>query len=308
MHVGMGTASSLRIAAIAIVALASALPIAGCVETPIPHTEDSTRLLRVTTTTSLISSIVEAIGDNTVAVTSIIPPSQCPGHFDIGPDAIKMLADGDIFFMHGWQGEKFTTRLIKSAGNRELMVIVLKTTGNWMVPAVQTKAVEEITSGMIEADPANRSSYENRAAELKSRIDTLEHGLKSLLKGEDLADTQVICAEKLAGFVEWAGLDIVACFSPSDDLSPQELQEVIVKGKEARVKLVISNLQSEAGAGTIIAKELGGTTQQVTLSNFPRGFEDTETWAKAIEKNIDLLIEAYAATQYQAHDKSGTKK
>jgi hypothetical protein len=30
----------------------------------------------------------------------------------------------------------------------------------------------------------------------------------------------------------------------------------------------------------------------VTLSNFPGGFEGTETWAKAIERNVDLLIAA----------------
>jgi hypothetical protein len=39
-----------------------------------------------------------------------------------------------------------------------------------------------------------------------------------------------------------------------------------------------------------IAKEIGAA--QVTLSNFPGGFEGTETWAQAIAKNVDLLIAA----------------
>jgi len=31
---------------------------------------------------------------------------------------------------------------------------------------------------------------------------------------------------------------------------------------------------------------------QVTISNFPGGFEGTETWVKTLDKNIDLLLEA----------------
>jgi zinc transport system substrate-binding protein len=55
--------------------------------------------------------------------------------------------------------------------------------------------------------------------------------------------------------------------------------------------LVIDNLQS--GATTISAamiQDIGAL--QVTISNFPGGFENTETWEKAIDKNVDLLLEA----------------
>ena len=57
-----------------------------------------------------------------------------------------------------------------------------------------------------------------------------------------------------------------------------------------RVTLIIDNLQSGQNAGAGIAEELG--CQRIVLSNFPGGFDDTETWEKAIDWNIELILAA----------------
>lgn len=44
-----------------------------------------------------------------------------------------------------------------------------------------------------------------------------------------------------------------------------------------------------------MANEIGA--EQVTLSNFPGGFDNTETWEKAVENDVDLLLEALASYQ-----------
>jgi NAD(P)H-hydrate repair Nnr-like enzyme with NAD(P)H-hydrate epimerase domain len=41
-------------------------------------------------------------------------------------------------------------------------------------------------------------------------------------------------------------------------------------------------------AGKAVAEELGA--RNVNLSNFPGGYPNTETWEKAIDKNIELLL------------------
>jgi zinc transport system substrate-binding protein len=53
---------------------------------------------------------------------------------------------------------------------------------------------------------------------------------------------------------------------------------------------VIDNLQDGKDAGRGIAEDIGAT--QINLSNFPGGFENTETWEKAIDRNVDLLLKA----------------
>jgi len=64
--------------AILILGLVAASLVSGC--SPV-----GTSKLNVVTSTSLIASIVERVGDDRVEVANIIPPAQCPGHFDVKP-------------------------------------------------------------------------------------------------------------------------------------------------------------------------------------------------------------------------------
>ncbi|RPJ37162.1 MAG: zinc ABC transporter substrate-binding protein, partial [Chloroflexi bacterium] len=62
----------------------------------------------IVTSTSLISQIIARVAGDQVTVVNIIPPAQCPGHFDITPGDVQKLADADLFFYHNWQGEQFS--------------------------------------------------------------------------------------------------------------------------------------------------------------------------------------------------------
>ena len=83
-------------------------------------TESSSKI-KVVTSASLIAQIVERVGGDKVSVVNIIPPAQCPGHFDVKPGDIQKLADAKLFIIHNWQGEKFSDDLIASANNKNLV-------------------------------------------------------------------------------------------------------------------------------------------------------------------------------------------
>ena len=253
-----------------------------------------TSKLKVVTSTSLIAQVVERMGGDKVDVVNIIPPAQCPGHFDVKPSDIQKLADADLFFLHGWQGEKFSKDLIASANNPDLSVVTLdiQTTENqnWMVPAVQMEAVDIITSALCQVDTENSAAYQQSGTEYKNKISAKEAEIKARLTQAKLSSINVMCAEMQAGFVKWAGLNIVATCGRPDSLTPQVVKELVDKGREENVALVIDNLQSGQDAGAGIAEELGCT--RIILSNFPGGFNDTETWEKAVDRNIELILEA----------------
>jgi zinc transport system substrate-binding protein len=121
-----------------------------------------------------------------------------------------------------------------------------------------------------------------------------------LEKGEEVENTlrqagvdgvKVICAEMQAGFVSWAGFEVVATYGRPEDLSPADVEQLLTEAQEAGVALVIDNLQS--GSTTLgAALEQDIEAIPVTISNFPGGLENTETWEKAIDKNVNLLLEA----------------
>ena len=268
---------------ILVLILVASLASVGC-------TPKSATGLQVVTSTSLLAQVVERVGGDKVDVVNIIPPAQCPGHFDVTPDDIQKLADADIFLMHGWQGEKFTDDLIASADNPDLNVHKIDVKGNWMTPQVQTQAIDLVAGIISQADAENSADFQKNADSFKSSVTAKGDEMAASLAEAGIPGINVLCAEQQAGFVQWAGLNIVATFGRPDSLTPQVVKELVDKGIEGNVTLVIDNMQSGQDAGAGIAEEL--KSARVILSNFPGGYDNTETWEQAIEYNVGLLLEA----------------
>jgi zinc transport system substrate-binding protein len=241
---------------------------------------------------SLISNIVQDVADGKLETRTLIPPGVCPGHYDVMPSDIEALANSKALFIHDYQ-ENFTNinGAIEAAENHNLTITVLNVTGNWMVPAVQAEAVDKIAQALGELDPENAAYYAGNATEREQAILDYGDDVKSTLQQGGVDGVKVICAEMQSGFVSWAGFDIVATFGRPEDLTPAQVADLIDEAQEAGVALIIDNLQS--GSTT-----LGASMEQdidavaVTISNFPGGLENTETWEKAINKNVDLLLAA----------------
>jgi len=242
--------------------------------------------------TSLIANIIQDIADDKLETRTLIPPGTCPGHYDVKPSDIEALANSKALFIHNYQ-ENFEniTGLVEAAENPNLIIKVLNVTGNWMVPAVQAEAVDKIAQALGEIDPENAAYYEGKAAERAQAILTKGEEVEDTLSDAEVGNVTVICAEMQAGFISWAGFNITATYGRPEELSPADVEQLIIDAKEAGVALVIDNLQSGATATSeTMAQDIGAV--QVTISNFPGGFENTETWEKTIGKNVDLLLEA----------------
>jgi zinc transport system substrate-binding protein len=164
-----------------------------------------------------------------------------------------------------------------------------------MTPTVQAQAVGNITSTLAEIDPQNASYYQNNARSQQAAITAKGNELKARLEAGNLSQFNVICSEQITGLVQWTGFNVIASYGRPEDLSIKQIQELIDQAKKAGVALVIDNLQSGFNAGEAMVKEIGAV--QVTLSNFPGGFDNTETWEKAVENDVDLLLEALASYQ-----------
>jgi zinc transport system substrate-binding protein len=271
------------VAAILALGLVAAVLFGGC------STNNSSEL-KIVTSTSLISQIVERIGGAKVSVENIIPPAQCPGTFDVKPGDIKTLADAKIFFIHNWQGEKFSAAMIASANNKNLNTVSVELAGNWMTPSVQRDAADKIAAALAQIDPENGAAYNKAASEYKAAITAKEAEIKNKLAKVNLAAVNVICDVQQADFVKWGGLNVITTYGAPDTFTPQVIKDLVDQGRNGKVTLVIDNMQTGGESGKSLAEQLGA--KQITLSNFPGGYEKTETWEKAIDKNIEMILNA----------------
>ena len=269
------------LAAILVLSLTVGTLFGGC------STEKSAKL-KVVTSTSLISQIVERVGGDRVSVVNIIPPAQCPGHFDIKPGDVQELVDAQLFIIHNWQGEKFSDDLIASANNANLTVVKVELAGNWMTPQVQRDAIDKIPAALAQIDPDNSIAYQKAAIEYKAEVTAKESETKAKLSQANLSVVNVLCDEQQAGFVQWAGLNVISTYGRPETFTPQVIRDLVDNGREGKVTLVIDNMQTGGESGKSLAEDLG--VEHIVLSNFPGGYENTETWEKALDKNIELIL------------------
>jgi zinc transport system substrate-binding protein len=248
--------------------------------------------LKVMTSTSLMTYIVQQVGGNNVEALNLVPPNQHPGNFDAKPSDIEKLASASLFLLHGWPGEGYADKLITSANNPNLIVVKANVDGNWMIPSVQSTAVDKVLSALSEVDPDNATTYQKSAEKYKQRIQAKEIDIKARLTKADVTKINVIASFWQADFLTWAGFNVVATFGGTQSLTPQVIKDLVDQGKAANVTLIINNLQDGQDAGKAIAEELGA--ENLNLSSFPGGLDNTETWEKAIDRNVTILLDAIA--------------
>jgi zinc transport system substrate-binding protein len=266
--------------------------VVGASATALVLTQNAPPSVDIMASSSFITNIVQDISDGKLEARTIIPPGTCPGHYVIEPGEIKALANSKALFIHNYQQNyQNIIGLIEAADNPDLIITVINITGNWMTPPVQAEAVGKIAQALGEIDPDNAAYYQEKAADREQAILTYGDDVKTELQEAGVEGVKVICAEMQAGFVSWAGFNITATFGRPEDLSPAQIADLIDNAQESGVTLMIDNLQSSSTT-------LGASMEQdieaipVTISNFPGGLENTETWEKAIDKNVDLLLEA----------------
>jgi zinc transport system substrate-binding protein len=282
-------------AVLAMVLLASIFTVLSCTQSSTQPSDE----IDVMAGSSLIANIIQDVAGDTLTTRSLIPADTCPGHYDIKPSDIIALGNCTALFIHDYQ-QYFANinDAVAAADNPSLNVTVLNVPGNWMVPTVQAEAVGAVAQVLEQLYPENAAYYEQRATEREQAILTHGEEVEDTLQQAGVDGVKVICAEMQADFAPWAGFNVTATFGRPEDLSPADLAQLVEAANQTGAALIIDNLQS--GSTTLGAAIEGDVNAiPVTISNFPGGFANTETWEKAIDENVNLLLGALSEWEAQ---------
>ncbi len=229
---------------------------------------------KIVCTTSVLASIIEDLTGEKCEV--IASPTVCPAHYDIKPSDVEKVRKADIIICHGF--EPWVDELVKASGKN---ITVIKVPGPWNTPKLLRDKYVKI------ANELKKLGYDVKLEKCLESINKTEKYLKEFAEKHGFVNTPVICMQWQKGFVEFLGFKILATYPPPEMVSAKKYEEIVEKGKGA--KLVIDNLQSGTELGKKIAKEIG--VVEVALSNFPTDgnvtsmmIENAEKLAKALEE------------------------
>lgn len=155
--------------------------------------------LEVVSTFSVLADIVKQVGGDHVEITTLVTPNMDAHSFEPSPDQIVGLSDAAVIFEIGIGFEPWLDGVVDAARPDARRVIVSEGVelrsldGNhvhegegtegahgsddphiWQNPLNVVVIVENITSALVEADPAHRADYESNASAYVSELRTLD--------------------------------------------------------------------------------------------------------------------------------------
>ena len=144
----------------------------------------------VTTTTNVITDLVENIGGDHVSVTGLMGPGVDPHLYRPSASDVKSLQNADIIFYNGLDlegkmgdifvkiGREGTSVLAVSENIPPESLLILDANGNfdphiWWDVELWTEAAKVVATGLKEYDPNNSENYEKNLLEYLNQLDSL---------------------------------------------------------------------------------------------------------------------------------------
>lgn len=212
-------------------------------------------------------------------VEAILPPGQCPGHYDVKLSDIAKMRRAALTV--SFRGMPFMDKagagggagLVVDAGGR-----------NWMAPDSYAYGLEVLAAGLSRYFPSEKREIMKRKRERIRGLKAVARSLAGKIKASGLSGKAVIASSMQKEPLEWMGFRVVGEYGRPESMSAGDVVRLTGIGKRQRVILVVDNLQSGPDAGKGIAEAL--RAPHVALTNFPseKGYLDT------LGRNVDAVI------------------
>ena len=287
--------------------------------------DKSAKPFKVLTTFMPITLFTKAVAGNCAEVQALIPANSGPHDFQAKPADLIALRQAKLLVKNGLGMENFLTKLINSAGNKDLLVIDssrgITTLDSpeeeghsepdhsnhshsshgevnphiWLDPLRAIKQVENIRDGLVKADPSCAASYRSNAATYVAKLKTLNAEItnqlnpyqgKTFVAFHDFAPYFASRYKLKADFL----VDV-----PELNPSPADLLRVAADVKRSQLKALLSEPQEGERSFNALAKDLG-----VKVSVFDpmetgslQASLNPATYFKVMRSNVADLIKAF---------------
>ena len=264
--------------------------------------------LTVASLSTVTTDIAKAVGGDKVNVIPVIKPGIDPHEFQPTPDDVKQIVTADLVLITGKHLEGYLTKLEESAGGADKFVdtgaafpsLKLEEEGkqvedpHWWHSIDNVKKATAVVEGrFIEADPANKATFEKNGAAYIAKLKDLQAWAKreiaTLPREKRKLVTTHDAFQYLArdfGFRIYA----VAGVSTEDEPSSRKITDLINTIRSEGVKAVFFESIENPKVVAEITKETGA---KVGGQLYADGLGDNEakTYPDMMRQNITTIVE-----------------
>jgi manganese/iron transport system substrate-binding protein len=259
--------------------------------TPIDAIDDQgdsrdTSGLRVVSTVSPITSLVETIGGSRVRLDGIIPEGVNSHTYEPAPSVATLLGNADLIVANGLFLEEPTIELAEVNKKPGAVILILgdrtitreewkfdfsfpESDGNpnphlWPDPLLALRYAELVRDALSELDPDGADEFARNYAALSDRITALDQAIREAVATVPVDDRQLLTYhDSWAYFAQRYGLSVVGAAEPSDFSEPsarevadlidqlRDLDLRVVFGSEVFPSQVLEQVAAETGASFV---------------------------------------------------------
>ena len=275
--------------------------------------------LRVVTTVSPITSIVENIGGDRIQLEGVVPEGVNSHIFEPQPSLAKLMADADLIITNGLFLEEPTLKLAEANKKEDTPILLLgdraitreqwrfdfsfpESEGHpnphlWPDPSLGLKYAELTQEQLASLDPDNADYYEQNLEAFRQRIDTMDAAIRESVATIPPENRRLVTYhDSWAYFALSYGMEVIGAVQPSDFAEPsaREVAEIIDQVKELRLPAVFGSEEFPSDVLETIARE-GNTTfvDQLADDDLPGGPGDPDhSYLGLMRQNMRIMIPA----------------
>ena len=274
--------------------------------------------LNVVVTLPVLKDWAQQIGGPHVTVTSLMTGYESEHTYSPKPSDLLAVRKAHVLIEVGAGLEVWVSTLVKNAGNPRLRTVTAskdieliddqddlagKRAGDqahshahgnphvWLDPQGASTMVRRITDAFIAADPDHRQNYQVNAATYLAQLDLMSEALRLRLR--TVQDRRMVVHHPAwPYFARYFGFVIAGTLltQPGAEPSARRIQAMVVKIKEAGIRVIVSEAQLNQKLPQVLARETGARV--VVLTTLPGAIPGTETYLDMLRYNVLQLADA----------------
>jgi zinc/manganese transport system substrate-binding protein len=272
--------------------------------------------LKVVATFSILADLMQNVGGERVAVTTLVGPNSDAHVYSPSPADARTLAGARVVVVNGLGFEGWLDRLVKASATKAAMVVATKgvktrrTAGGhghghghadvdphaWQSIANTKVYVANIRDALVKADADGKAGYESNATVYLAKLDALEKDVKAAVAAIPADRRKIITNHDAFGYFAAAyGITFVSPQGVTTESEPsaRDVAKIIAQIKKQKIPAVFlenvtdSRLLRRIGAET--GARIGGTLYSDSLTD---GQGDAPTYIDMMRHNIKTLSAA----------------
>lgn len=268
---------------------------------------------------SILADLVKNVGGDDVRITSLVPAGGDAHVYQAKPSDAKTLQSAQLVVINGLGFEGWMERLVRSSGYKGTFVVATKGIKALAAPHEEHHGhhhghkhsnvdphawqdvenvityVRNIRDGLIQIDPARKTSYDERAKAYVAQLEALHGSIKTQLSSVPRDQRKLITShEAFRYYADAYDVDFYAAQGMNTEAQPsaKTVAKLIENIKAKKVKVLFFDTLSDQRLVQRIASEtgasFGGTLYADALSVSP----PAATYITMMQHNTQQLVSA----------------